>query len=437
MTTRCAGCRHPGRTEARYCPHCGLPVLEGDAGTVETSTTHESATAGAGGRIGWLVLAALALALAGLLGWRSLDVGAGSGGDEPTDAARAAGPSGSEFTAETGDGAAADADPSVTQSPAPPPGEVELTELDVDAIPDRDDLAALNGHYLFVSHSQGLLRLDTDTGAVDEYERSGRPGMVLGRYRDRLIMVEEQTRMVAVSAERPGDPASLLFDLAPAAIMEARMLDGDRMAVMVSRPTEPQHSRVVVDLGSGELVDVSTRHWWQANDLTWVPGGGLFEATESGHRFLSTGFPIVAGTRHVLVRACSGPEVCDERWIDRRSGERVDRAVPAGEHWNLQSVGDDDRILFVDDEDGHRYFDAENGWYLPGNVARGTAGGFVEHPPEIVVGDGRYLITPTVPGIVIYDLDGHDAFVLDFGPVELRGVTALVAVPKPDRWGAS
>ncbi len=380
----------------------------------------------------WPLIVAMMLAV-GLLGWRFLEAGSEASPSAVSEPGGLVGDS-TEPTPALDPTAVVD-----TTTSAPPPEEADLVELAIEDIPGQGELAALAGHHVVVAHAGGLIRFDTDTGEVDRYDPSQIPGSLLGHYRDQLILVEEQRRVNAVPAEDPaGDPVVLL-DLEwpewPLGIQAARMIDDHRLSLVVWSFLQREGRAVdqlLIDLESRQALNQATDRR-QADDLTWVPGGGLFELTDGSYRNLADGYPVVAGRRYVLVYECDRHDDCAQHWIDRGTGDRADRPIPPGAPRHLEFLDPDDRLLFVNGQNGHRYFDAANGWFLPANVIRGTAGGHLDHPAETVVG-GRLLLAPIIGGLVVYDLDTHAARVLDFGAEEVRGVTAIVAVPKPNQW---
>ncbi|MDH3299743.1 MAG: zinc ribbon domain-containing protein [Acidimicrobiia bacterium] len=428
---RCSACGHQGPSDARYCPMCGLPHLDDDvADSVDGG--YRALHVEKGRNTIWPLFVVVTLAV-GMLGWRYIEPGSDGLPSAGSEQGRLVGES-TEPTA-----APESTSASATTTITPPPAEVDLVELAVEEIPGRSGLAALAGHHLFVSHSRGLVRIDADTGELDHYDRSQVAGSLLGRYRDQLILVEDQLRLTAVSAEDPAGDSVLLIDLesadVPSSIHAARMIDDRRLSLTVwsfAQPPGRAPGRLLVDLEAGESIGVPA-DGWRPDDLTWVPGGGLFEFADGSYRYLADGPAVVAGRRHVLVHECQRYDDCARHWLDRQTGRRVDRPLPPGDPWQLDVLDPDDRLLFVNGEDGHRYFDVENGWLLPANIIRGTAGDHVDQPVEAVVG-GRLLIAPVIGGLVIYDLDTHAAWNLDFGAEALRGVTAVVAVPKPNRW---
>ena len=319
----------------------------------------------------------------------------------------------------------------------PPPEEIELIDVTADDVAKRDDLAGLAGHRLFIAHSQGLIRLDTDSGTITRLDGSELSGSLIGRFRDQLILLDGQNRVTAVPVDDPMRESTLLFELQAVAVTAARMIDDHRLALSLWGPEfqrSAAHERLLIDLESGDTVTLDSG--WRADDLTWVPGGGLFEYVDGRYRHLADGIPLVAAEHRVLVRGCTGPEDCDNQWIDRQTGDNLDGYAPPEEWWEMQAIDPDGRVLFVNDAEGHRYFDTEHGWLLPTNVVRGTGGSYFDTPAEDLIA-GRYLVAPTILGIVIYDLSTDDGFLLDVGEPEPRGITNIVAVPKPNRWSRS
>jgi len=383
------------------------------------------------------VVTAVLLVATALVAWRVLGPGfEATGGAASGDSAPPA-----DQPPRSGDGESPASSAIEKDSVRPPPDEIELIDLPVEDVAKRSGLAGLAGHRLFIAHSQGLFGFDTDSGAVTRFGRSEVPHRPIGRYRDQLILIDEPNRVTAIAAEDPTADPTLLFELHQSPrITAARMIDDNRMVVSTCCPppgalTFPRpFPRLLIDLESGDAVPLESST--QNDDLTWVPGGGLFEYVDGRYQHLADGFPLVAAERVVLVRECRGPDDCESRWIDRRTGDVVDRPVPPEDYQTMRALDPDGRVLMINSSEQHRYYDAEHGWMLPSNVVRGTGGGSVDAPVEAVIA-GRYLIAPVVPGIVIYDLDQHDGYLLDVGSVKLVGITSVVAVPKPNRWSVS
>ena len=363
---RCPSCGNRRPADANYCPQCGLPYLAAD-GVTETATTERPVDRSAKGTAWPTLLLVVAAVVVG--GWWLLNSRSEWAGQEATGAPEAADAPSERLSPEPSDDSVGEID-----RPQPPPEEVELVDLAVADLGKRSNLDPLAGHHLFATHSRGLLRIDTDTGDVVDFARSDLAGTVLGRFRDQLLLIDGQSRVVAVPATDPTAETTLLFDVGPHSLSEAAMIDDHRMAVLIwptFDPEGPAPSRLLFDLEAGELLDASTSAW-DTSDLTWIPGGGLFEFDDGRYRHVADGLSLVSTERYVLLRECEGPAECETRWIDRRTGAEVDRHVPAGEFWNLEALDPDPRVLFVNYDSRHRYFDTEHGWFLPANVVRGS-----------------------------------------------------------------
>ena len=138
-----------------------------------------------------------------------------------------------------------------------------------------------------------------------------------------------------------------------------------------------------------------------------------------------------AGVDAVLLSRCELPEQCEWYWIDRHSGERIDRRVPDTDHrhWVGEVFGPDDRFLILHDQGpGQTYFDTVTGAYLSG-AYRPQGDRPAGVAAEAISPDGRYLLVPDGDGVIVYDLQAGTSALL---PVEIPGSPLRVEfMPKP------
>ena len=87
--------------------------------------------------------------------------------------------------------------------------------------------------------------------------------------------------------------------------------------------------------------------------------GGVFRRIGGGYRLVASGRPILVRGAQVLVRTCTSPTACELGWIDRDTGEPVDKPVPddsTDQLWWQGLVTGSDRFLY-----GLRFSDPDRG----------------------------------------------------------------------------
>ncbi len=419
----CTGCLHPVAAEARYCPQCGLPHIA--ATSAEADSPDEP-----GKGVVWPVVAVVALA-AGVLGWQVLGGRSPTPVGDPTTGADQA----ADATTVPADGEseATDMAASAQVVTTPPPDEVDLIEVSVSDLAEDDTFASLAGQYLFASHSQGLVRIDIDGGQVDEFDWPEPHESVVGRYRDQLILLDGQGRVSAVSVSRPGAPSTTLFDLEGQQVFDARMVDDRILAlvVWVADDLIPSGSvRLLVDLETKTQLDVV--NGWRADDVTWVPGGGVFQFVDGAYRRVAEGHVMAATDREILIYRCDAPDDCQPRWIDRDRGQPSASHPPPEGIWGVEPVDGSDRVIQVYQEDTPRYFDIDQGWYLPANLAGPAPDvGFLQQTSGPATANDRFLFVPQAKSVLIYDLHTQDTYRLGLGHLDFFGSLNLVLAPKP------
>ena len=445
----CHACGHDPEHDDRFCAHCGLGLeahaaTTGESVAVATTVAPARADPVAPGRPGrrsaWRRLATVAaLAVVGVLAWQIFqpprqhldDVAATLGAVEARVPAGWADRPGDEpFISIEPEDVAADpvADPA-GRPVAPEVSGSDLPEIGLDAV---SDLAA---DWVIVSNSTHLVRLDPVTGAVDAYEPGG---LVIGHDEDHLVLVSGRGVILSAAASDP-ESVRTLFNTETGHLANVRVVDG---AVVASlwMPSEADSGddsfrSVTIDLDSGAVEEGRNATGWLSgwNGVGFQPGYGSYDVAPDGReRWLSDGFVEVAGERQVLILNCAAPDDCERFWLERASGARVDRHVPADTDNGFGPVrvfGPDDRFVSVVGESLQRYFDTTTGDYLagPDSLAVTTS---LDVAVEAVSADGRYLMTPTRSGVIVHDLATGSSGVL---AVDIPGYPLSVKiVPKSE-----
>ncbi len=355
---RCPACRGSVSEQARFCRSCGVGLDNRPQLAARLRRDAPSRW--------WLAAAVAALVLAVIGGtWAASRAGDGPGAGPEAGAAA----SGSRGT-----------DPSGMDDDGPPPsGSDEAAEgpVEVEAVLEvvkgtGPVLSRPVGWSLVLGDlyrpGQGLWRLDLDTGRLVEFPAiSGGPVLAVG---DRVVLVTT-------------DVDSIEADGAAGTVQVVNAADPTVGTVAISEDEEPAAASPLVwaDPGDGETFwlysgDTLDARWrlfgldgGERQDaieagpfgIGLVPGagpevatslgGGVFRRVGDGYRLVAPGRPIAAQGHSVLVVSCSSPTECTLGWIDRDSGQAVDRPVPAlgdalGEFGGSIIPGSD-RYLFV------------------------------------------------------------------------------------------
>jgi len=438
----CVSCGHELDDRAQYCSQCGLPVVgpgavgSGDdeseptvlakVGSLGHDAAAERATVKSGGSRP--ILVGVSAILVGLLFWsvfrtptRSLD-GVAQGLADVVEPAE--------------QDPLIEVEEATTEEPADEPS--PTTEPDSQpAIPvvSPNEIRRLAGHYVFLGNQSRVVRLDLDSGSSIEFESSGQ---LVGHYDGELIMFARRQGVVTVPVDDPEDGARQVveFDGGRETFSVRSTSDGQVEILFwdfALGPGAPEYGRVEVDLETGQARESQEEqvYWFDQFGVRWVPGGGLFEATDGGYRYIHDGFPEVIGPRYLLVRTCDDPTSCHRQWIDRRSRVPIARPLPPEDVWNARSVDDDSRILHLEGEDGSRYYDVVNERYLPAAIRPGPSHPGPDTPihPESISPDGRYLVVAdSTDDVIFYDLVDQQAVRVE---LDLPGsATSVLVVPK-------
>lgn len=448
----CLGCGRESEPADRFCAECGLslesksgdgsPAVTGAvASTIRKSTSGTSmeSTGSQARRSPWArVFTAAVLALVGWAAWRIFQ--------PPTEAiadvaatltavearvpdAWFRGPPGEPLIDHDLESLVDRATPTADGVPIPDPSEDVVPPIDL------EELTGLDDHWLIVSNTTHLVRLDPATGeAVLQNPR----GLVVGHHRDRVVVVNGAGRGIhSVSIVDPDDERGLLREGDRSDIVRLDLPGDGTLTVGLWRlPSDPNANveeveALTIDLDSGQTIRRFSSALSEEPGVGFSPGYGSYEIDADGEiRLFEDGFVEAAGERLALVRRCDDPDTCQRYWMDRQSGRRIDRRIPASvDGFGIDDVlGPDDRIVTVYDGSRRWYFDTVSGAYLlgPENPSGRTR---FDQAGEVVSPDGRYLIAPIRSGVAVHDLESGTSGVI---AVDLPGwPQSVVLVPKP------
>ncbi len=449
-TATCLGCGHGPEADDRYCSACGL-VLESADGydSVDQDGDRPSTirpdvpirpTPGEPGIRSWLTRSALlaVLVVVGVVTWRISQPPT-----RPLDGVAVA-LSTIDARVPAGWGERPNGAPFVDLAPyvdveetddVPVPPDADRPDVTLPRI-TLDDIDGLDDQFLVLSNQTQLVRVDPANGAVDGYSAAG---LVVGHHGGRLILATRTGQILSSSVTDPETEQTLIHDFERSQLAGLDLPgDGTITAMFWGSPESETGAvmtrSVTIDLETGVKLaetaasDVDTA--WQG--VGYQPGFGTFLVGSDGEeRWLSDGAPTAVGNHIVMIRYCDRPDVCEDFWLDRESGERIDRETPeVGDfHWIDDVFGPDDRFVVVSGgTDSRRYFDTLGGAYLAGPDSPIQDTNF-NLTAEVVTPDGRYLIAPISDGVVVHDLEAGISGVL---PVDIPGYPQRIElVPKP------
>lgn len=363
-------------------------VIDVSSGSGASSTT---------GRFGW-PWAVAAIAVVGLLGWMLTRSSDDAGQVEQ-----------SLEQDEESDAQTTTTRPRSTTIWRPPATTTYVSPAFVEAegvAPGEPLLGEPVGLTLFVG-GRTLLAIDLDTGGLAEHEVSDSPMLATDEwlmFRDNngLIVVRPRADLTASPRELSDDGwfRTATMD-GPDHVWVIEYSDLDQTQRWESVSLADGSARTVLEEvafsgGSGEPVVAST------------VSGGVFVLNDDrqSYRRIADGFPIAAAERLVLVRSCETPitSSCRLFWVDRDSGDEVDRFVPPLNPfwwgvWSSPSGG----LLIVESDVGVTLWDVERSTEVD-TVPNGQSGSPVAFSP-----DGRFAAYQgsTSALLIVYDsLDG-------------------------------
>jgi hypothetical protein len=294
---------------------------------------------------------------------------------------------------------------------------------------DRDHPLAQSptiGHRLVALTGDRLITINLDTGHLAVSEVQGTPVGVAG---EEVVVFDDRQGFVAVSLDNPETERRVVFSVPEIEAEESRVsvaslysavIEEPRILIAEFGPSTIRSSELSfvfeINLDNGtfraNVVDatVAGPPWLGVSrlGLVWVPGGGVFEAVGGVYRKLSDGFPLLMGLNYVVVSECPEPGRCQQYWIEREQGRRVERALPdIGHVFWIREIDGQARILMIDGEQRRGYFDVDRNRWLPDPEVLGFEGEgeFLGGGAEGLSSDGRWLALPVGRDVILYDLD--------------------------------
>ncbi len=264
-----------------------------------------------------------------------------------------------------------------------------------------------------------LLEIDLDSGAVARYVADGDPV-----YADAEWLVLETDRASLVVVPRP-DLAAQPRPLFSEASVQAVLPDSDGYVWVLTQLTDPILPPAET-WTSVALSDGAQRSSIQRSDgllfegtpiVTGTVSGGVFvlEPDRQSYLRITDGSPIVATDRFVLIRHCESPVDCSTFWVDRATGDRVDRFVPPLEGIGTVKASPSGSFVTSQGPAGWSLWDIERGTLaetVPFNE-RGDLG-------AVFSSDGRFVAFATTQSANRGEVVIHDS---------LTGTRTLVALP--------
>ncbi len=247
----------------------------------------------------------------------------------------------------------------------------------------------------------GLSVIDLDSGVVTKFPTRGSPLLADEAW---LILRAETGGIDVVPTSDPLAPHLQLADDAwyPLA------WDGPDHVWVASFEggSVPTWRSVSVADGKSRTVIESNRMAASVDgpEVAGPPSGGVFELEPDRrtYRRLADGFPLAASDTAILVQDCDSPVAssCRNYWIDRATGQEIDRFVPSFESWWGIRSSPTGRFLMVDSDIGSRLWDIERGVEIAVLGYSDMGSGMVGFSP-----DGRFAAYtgPQRNEVVVYD----------------------------------
>ncbi len=455
----CPACSAALPANARFCARCGLPTTDEpqsidlflspsagnqDSGQPDTrrSTSPQSEESSGGSHLRTVAVLATSL-LAGLLIWGNHQ--------QPKDVpirpeAPQAGPvAGSSSTQQSGGVA-------IARSPDRNPDRNEATEFfdgefTSDVFVDLSVVGPLLadenvGYRLVVSSDSQLFDIDLDTGEMTRHRIVVDPIGLLG---DELIAFDPERGFVALPTDNLGGDGRTVFAVPEVAATDRAVGVANLLAAAVRPPQtllaefvrpEPGTGRVAtqlfeIDVSTGRFAATSiavdprpqTPHRTR-NGLAALDGGGVFEAAGNSYRKIADGQALLLGVNYSVARDCPTPGDCRVFWVDRATGNEVERPLPTSGEINTATqrpdgAGTERALMAMEELDagatvvaitgpestGSGYYDVENGRRLtaldPLSLEFGL--GPLGRSVGALSPDGRWMALPVGGSIVLYD----------------------------------
>ncbi len=301
-------------------------------------------------------------------------------------------------------------------------------EIEADVVDVADLDPGLTRYDLFAQHSGSLTRIDLAGGQLVNHRIAGR---LIGEFGYRLYFLDTDN---AISSLPVDD-----LDATPTPEPSPVESDDDVISVSITGDgaihltsgefSSPQPDWVMsrVDLQSGSVQRAEVDRYGEFG-LVEVPGAGLFELTGDGFQPLIDGSVRLAGERLIVIEVCDTPDRCTRSWLDRATGELVDRPVPDTQGGWL--IGESGRIAVVYGGSGRQFVDTETGEFLPDLIGYDREG-FLSSYPDDLSPDQRFLAVvhrDSSGDVQIRDLTRGEVWTIDLP--RSFGLTRVLFVPK-------
>ena len=428
--TRCGNCGAQG--SGRFCSQCGVAISSAHSSTPrifgaeheEDATASESVHTGSGRRRLFVLLALVGVMMIGISVFTQSD-------DEPL-------PNALEDALQGEDGDQVRSQATTTTSAVPrttsAPGDTSQLNPPEVGDPSGFWLGEEAGWYALVSTTDGLLRIDLDTGELTAMNSELSPLVNTGEYvvlQDRFggLYAMEVAAATQPLTEEPSPISDIQYTSALLASVSS-----DPSRVWLSE-TYGIGEVFEIDLVSGEELTHRGRSagepdfWFgpgaTTGRFTSPIGGGIYEMQTDGTFLLrGDGFVQAEGYGRMLVSSCDVLMTCSSRWVDTETLEtRPDLFVPVGRYYGSAFLMGQGRVI---DGGQGALFDIETGedLRLGGRELEGLY-------------DGRSAVTPDARFIV--SVHGSRQAVRSFAtgraqdlpPVVAHSGAKIVFVPKP------
>lgn len=255
------------------------------------------------------------------------------------------------------------------------------------------------GTSLLAASASAWTLIDLDTGERQELQPQGLPVLVS----DSHLVVERDEALWSIPLSELGHNGTgvRLFELGvdddeDRLGLLAASLSGFDELVVVSYRSDGWRQIARLDLSTGDQAgpeDTPSSPFARPNGgLHEVVGAGTFDVIDDSWTKISDGAPVIAAPGSTLVHVCAGRLECRYEWLDRKSGQPLDRPVP-------KSLIEADRrrsFLLPLDLFGHVIATFGPDEFMVIDTAKERVLAFNDVWPA-GLGDGRALVAPVLP----------------------------------------
>ena len=219
---------------------------------------------------------------------------------------------------------------------------------------------------------RNLAEIDLDTGEVRQHELTGTSNAsLIPIYADaEWLVLLDNGGMKVVPRSDPNAPVRPLGDglYWSTALREASLGHVWMITSMTGDGTFESLIWASVSLADGSVsrtVDAMPYSFGgsaSSPEITTSPAGGIFVLDAGGGAFrrLADGIPLAFSDELVLVRVCDAPRACSDRWVDRESGDDIERPIPEIplQPWAVE-LSRDGRLAYWSADSGGTLWDVE------------------------------------------------------------------------------